>query len=146
MSEDGSCDLMMGARVNGVKNNLSYVTVLSRVSLPLVRNKLQDYHLPSVNRGLPRWHWGKNLPASAGDVRDEGLVPGLGRSPGGGHGSPLQASCLENPMDRGVWRATVHGVAESRTRLKRPSPRILTHASLIAGMHRQPGKHFHSTR
>ena len=42
----------------------------------------------------------KNLPANAGDVRDEGSIPGLGRSPGGGHGSPLQYSCLENPMDR----------------------------------------------
>ena len=45
----------------------------------------------------------KNLPASAGDVRDMGLIPGSGRSPGGGHGNPLQYSCLENPMDRGAW-------------------------------------------
>ena len=45
-------------------------------------------------------------------------IPGLGRSPGGGHGNPLQSSCLENPVDRGVWRATVHGVAKSQTRLK----------------------------
>ena len=56
----------------------------------------------------------KNPSASAGDVRDAGLIPGLGRSPGGGRGSPLQCSCLENPMDRGAWRATVHGVAHSR--------------------------------
>ena len=55
----------------------------------------------------------KNLSANAGDVRDESLIPGLGRSPGGGHGHPLQDSCLENPMDRGTWWATVHGVAES---------------------------------
>ena len=54
----------------------------------------------------------KNLPASGGDARDPGSVPGSGRSPGGGHGSPLQYSCLENPMDRGAWRAPVHGVAE----------------------------------
>ena len=47
-----------------------------------------------------------------------GCDPGLGRSPRGGHGNPLQYSCLENPMDRGVWRATVHGVAKSRTRQK----------------------------
>ena len=60
----------------------------------------------------------KNLPANAGDIRDEGSIPGLGRSPGGGHGSPLQYSCLENPMDRGAWWATVHRVAKSRTRLK----------------------------
>ena len=60
---------------------------------------------------------GKNLPAKAGDVIDAGSIPGSGRSPGGGHGSPLQYSCLENPMDRGAWRATVHGMAKSWTRL-----------------------------
>ena len=48
------------------------------------------------------------------DVRDTGSIPGLGRSPGGGHGNPLQYSGLENPMDRGAWRATFHGVAKSR--------------------------------
>ena len=57
----------------------------------------------------------KNPPAKAGDVIDVGLIPGLGRSPGGGHGNPLQYSCLENPMDRGAWQATVHGVTKSRT-------------------------------
>ena len=51
----------------------------------------------------------KNLPANAGDV---GLIPGLGRSPGGGNGNPLQYSCLGNPTDREAWRATVHGVAK----------------------------------
>ena len=51
-----------------------------------------------------------NLPA--GDVRDVGSIPGSGRSPGGGHGNPLQYSCLENAMDREAWGATVHGVAE----------------------------------
>ena len=49
----------------------------------------------------------ENLPASAGDVRDVGLIPGLGRFPGGGHGNPLQYFCLENPMDRGTWKAIV---------------------------------------
>ena len=49
------------------------------------------------------------------ETRDVGLLPGLGRAPGGGHGNSLQYSCLENPMDRGSWRATVHGVAESDT-------------------------------
>ena len=57
----------------------------------------------------------KNLLASAGDVRDAGLIPGPGRSPGGGHGNLLQCSCLENPMDRGAWRATVPRVAKSET-------------------------------
>ena len=55
----------------------------------------------------------KNLPASAGGVRDGGSIPGLGRSPGGGHGNPLQYSCLEDPMDRGAWWSTVHWVAKN---------------------------------
>ena len=54
----------------------------------------------------------KNLPANAGDTGDVGLIPVLGRSPGGGNGNPLQYSCLENPMDRGAWRATVYAVAK----------------------------------
>ena len=57
----------------------------------------------------------KKLPANAGDVRDACLVPGLGRSPGEGHGNPLQFACLDNPMDRGVWEATAHRVARSQT-------------------------------
>ena len=57
----------------------------------------------------------KNLPANAGDVRDVGSIPGLGRFPGGGHGNPLQCSCLENPRDGGAWWAAVYGVAQSRT-------------------------------
>ena len=60
----------------------------------------------------------KNPPANAGDIRDMRSIPGLGRSPGEGHGSPLQYSCLENPEDRGAWWATVHGLAKSQTRLK----------------------------
>ena len=54
----------------------------------------------------------KNLPANAGHVRDVGSIPGSGRSSGRGHGNPLQYSCLENPMGRGAWQATVHGVTE----------------------------------
>ena len=57
----------------------------------------------------------KNLSANAGDARDTGLILGLGRSPGEGHGNPLQYACLENPMDRGAWWATVHMVAKSWT-------------------------------
>ena len=58
----------------------------------------------------------KDLPASAGDTGVTGSIPGSGRSPGGGHGNPLQCSCLENPMDRGTWRVTVHwGCKESDT-------------------------------
>ena len=59
----------------------------------------------------------KNLPANAGDARDAGLIPGLGRSAGGGHGNPLQYSCLENPMNRGAWQATVHGITKTQTGL-----------------------------
>ena len=66
----------------------------------------------------------KNLPASAGDIIDAGLIPGSGRSPEGGHGNPLQYSCLENPMNRGAWWATVLRVMQSRTQLKQLS----THA------------------
>ena len=54
----------------------------------------------------------KSLPAKAGDMRDVGLIPGSGRSPGGGHSKPLQYSCLENPMNRGSWWAADHRVAE----------------------------------
>ena len=57
----------------------------------------------------------KNLPANAGDARDVGLIPGLGRSPEVGNGNLLQYSCLENSMDRGAWQVTVHGVAKSQT-------------------------------
>ena len=57
----------------------------------------------------------KNLPANAGDIRDTGSILGLGRSSGGGFGNPLQYSCLENPMNRGAWQATVHRIAKSHT-------------------------------
>ena len=62
-----------------------------------------------LGEGLPQWLSVKNPPANAGDV---GSIPGSGRSPGEGNGNPLQYSCLGNPMDRGAWRATVHGVAK----------------------------------
>ena len=58
--------------------------------------------------GFPGGLVGKEPACNAGDAGDVGLIPGLGRSPGGGHGNPLQCSCLENPMDRGAWQATVH--------------------------------------
>ena len=60
---------------------------------------------------------GSEVKASARNAGDTGSIPGSGRSPGEGNGNTLQYSCLENPMDRGAWRATVHGVAKSRTQL-----------------------------
>ena len=74
----------------------------------------------------------KNPLANAGDIKDAGSIPGLGRSPGEGNGNTLQYSCLENPMDRRAWRATVHRVKKSRTRLKQlstlPCTCILNHS------------------
>ena len=77
----------------------------------------------------------KNLPANAGDIRGMGLIPGLGRSPGGAHGNPLQYSSLENPMDRGAWQAMVYRVAQSQTRLKRLSACAHTHAYTLSLSH-----------
>ena len=78
----------------------------------------------------------KNLPANIGDVRDVGSIPGWERSPGGGHRNPLQYSCLEHPMDRGAWWATVHRVSQSRTQQKQLS---ISHTHLlIPGMYQIP--------
>ena len=77
--------------------------------------------------GFPSDSVVKNPPANAGDTEDLGSIPGSGRPPGGGHGNPLQYSCREKPMDRGVWWAAVQGVTKSRTRLKRWS----THAQTL---------------
>ena len=68
-------------------------------------------------KGFPGGTMVKNLPGSAGATGDMSSIPGSGRSPGGGHGHPLLDSCLENPMDRGAWWATVHGVAQSGIQL-----------------------------
>ena len=65
--------------------------------------------------GLPQWLSGKESTCNAGDTGDVGLICGSGRSPGGGHGNPLQYSCLENSMDRAAWQATVHRVTKSQT-------------------------------
>ena len=67
--------------------------------------------------GLPGGTSGKEPCASTRDLRDTDFIPRSGRSPGEGHGNPLQYSCLENSMDREAWQATVRGVAKSQTRL-----------------------------
>ena len=75
---------------------------------------LEEEMATQLLRGFRSGASGKE-PTSAGDVRDLGWIPRSGRSPGGGHGNPLQKSCLENPMDRGAWWAMVHRIARSRT-------------------------------
>ena len=71
-----------------------------------------SFEVGHSNLGFPG---GSNGKESTCSVRDLGSIPGLGRSPGGGHGNPLQYSCLENPTDRAAWQATVNGVAKSQT-------------------------------
>ena len=85
------------------------------------RTRLRDFHI-TIKQYQMAWASKvalvvKNPPDNVVDTRDTGSIPGLGRSPGG-HGNPLQYSCLENPMDRGAWQAAVHRVAKSQTRLR----------------------------
>ena len=83
---------------------------------------IRDYRQGFQKSGASQVELGvKNPPANAGDTRDMGSIPESGRTPGGGHGNPLQYSCLENPVDREAWRATVHRVTKSQTRLKQLS-------------------------
>ena len=76
----------------------------------------------STSQGFPGGAVVKNLPANAGDIRHASSMPEWERSPGVGNGTPLQYSCLENPMDRGAWWATVHGVTKSQTGLSIHTP------------------------
>ena len=98
------------------------------LSAPALLHHPTPPHCPRPQAGTGSFPWSvnqsrvsqvalavKNPPANAGDAGDKGSVPASGRSPGGGHGNPLQYSCLENPMDRGAWQAIVHGVAKSLT-------------------------------
>ena len=105
--------------------HIRHICTLSRIHGP--REPIHDSSSePSVwLSSLPGGASGEE-PARAGDIRDAASTPGSGRCPGGGHGNPLQYSCLENPMDRGAWRAAVQRVTESQTRLsdlaRTPSP------------------------
>ena len=109
----------------------SYILQMKKLRLCDVTWPAQSHHGVGVNRmlrpfseryiikditmaGLPSGSGIKNLPANAGAVGDLGSIPGWGRAPGGGNDNPLQYCCLGNPMDRGVWWATVHGVARVR--------------------------------
>ena len=87
--------------------------------------------------GFPGGSDGKESACNAGDL---GLITGLGRSPGGGHGNPLQYSCLENLMDRGDWWATVHGVTKSRTRLSDQAQHELV--KLVSLLKNEEGRKF----
>ena len=100
------------ATVHGVAKSWTRLKQLTHTSDFLVTRSfyLHFYWGLGVLFGASHWLVVKNLPVSAGDVRDSGLIPGLGRSSGGGHGNPVQYSCLENPMDRGAWWVSVHGV------------------------------------
>ena len=80
---------------------------------------------------IPRWLSGKE---SAHQCKTAGWIPGSGRSPGGGHGNPLQCSCLENPMDRRAWQATVHRLAKSWTQLKQFSMHVQTQRWMASAM------------
>ena len=83
----------------------------------LISVRFDVYYETVLCQGFPGGTMVKNRPANAGDARDMGLIPGLGRSPGEGNGNPLQYSCLENFMDRGACWWTVHVVTKSQTRL-----------------------------
>ena len=96
-----------------------------------VAMKQENFHITNVDGSVVQ-----NLPADAGDAGYEGLVPGSGRSPGGGHGNPLQYSFLENPMDRGAWRATAKGVTKRQTELKRLSMHATSQMRFLKGMKR----------
>ena len=124
--------------------NLRWVLFLVLVELFPAPHLISHNASTSVRGQGPSYLWwqrwasqvalvAKNPPASAGDIRDARSIPGSGRPPGGGHGNPLQSSCLENPMDRGGWWATFHRVAKSQTRLKRPS----MHACILSLQGRQ---------
>ena len=116
----------MSWRTSSVNANRSISFLLTTAKNPVLSDAVYiQYILQYISVAL---YWAsqvalvvKNPPANAGDIREAGLIPGSGRSPGGGHGNPLQDSCLENPVERGAWQATVHGIAKSWTQFKQLS-------------------------
>ena len=90
---------------------------VSGVRLEIRKGKKPVKDVVTSRSSFPSGRMVENSPASARDAGDLDLIPGLGRPPGEGNGNPLRCSCLENPRDRGAWRATVHGVTQSQTRL-----------------------------
>ena len=119
---DDAQKLPQSASHRGTLEKLQFSVSAGERTLGLTSEKLKKDPVTWV-RMCTRWASQaalvvKTPPASAGDVRDVGSISGSGRSSGGGHGNPLQCSCLENPMGRGAWQAMVHGVAEIQTQLK----------------------------
>ena len=121
MQNTGQDKTQAGVKIAGRSiNNLRYAndTTLMAESKEKLRSLVMKVKEQSekaglkLKMGLPVAQLIKNPPASAGDSGDASLLPGLGRSPGEGNGNPLQHSCLGNPMDRGAWQATVHGVTK----------------------------------
>ena len=90
--------------------------------------------------GLPRWLSGKESACSVGGAGAACLIPGSGRSPGGGHSSPFQYCCLENPMDRGAWKPPVRRITQSQTRLKWPSTALDRNRHIAPSGHLATGK------
>ena len=97
------------------------ITLCSQCRGPRFHPWSGNYIPHATTKGLPQWLNSKESACNAGATRVTGLILGLGRSPGGRKGNPLQYSGLESPMDRGAWRVTVHWVAQSRAQLKRLS-------------------------
>ena len=96
-----------------------FCTMNQHLSRALINaNSLKNWGRIHALSGLPLWLCSEGSVCSAGAAEDVGSIPGLGRSHGRGHGNPLQYSCLQNPMDRGAWWATVRRVAKSYTHLK----------------------------
>jgi len=98
-------------------HGISLARILVWVTISLSRGSSQPriYVYLQLIHGLPCWLSSKESACNAGDAGDAGSIPGSGRSPGGGHGNPLQYSCLKNPIDRRAWRATVHRASETWT-------------------------------
>ena len=101
------------------------------------RRETNDFSDPQICRGKPHGSEVKNPSANAGDAGDSGSIPGSGRSPGGGSGNSLHYPCLVNPMDRGAWRATVHGVAKTWTRRSNWAQRASLQDNLVHSPDRQ---------
>ena len=137
LSCSSACGILLGQRLNPSLPNwqadslpLSHQgspgATFNKASIPFKRAspswlKHLPKALPTILRGFPGGSVGKQSSCNAADTKDAGSFPGLGRTPGGGRGNPLQYSCLENLMDRRAWRVTVHGIAKSQTRLKQLS-------------------------